>query len=404
MEFLSLTHLLWRRRWWTVPAAALAGGLVILAALSSPPTYRASGSLVLLNPAARPENPVTHISPPIENPYVRIGDLSVVVDILKRIMQSAPVNAALQEKGFRGTYEVAANIDFYNGPIIDVAAESDSPDVAITNVKLVMAEAEVQLALLQDGEAVESAQQIRTEVVVPPTEATTVLSGTLRRVVAAGGLGGAMVISAAVVGEGLGKKRQRRTEGPTTTATAAPPTAQRAVTSAVASAELVAPDGRTLAAIGQPAPQLGPLRANAPDHTGSGLNGQSAGIAASNEETVQVPQLSVEPGHTGPTAPTKASRVSVPAVLAERFPLSRAGRTPSIARNGRNGRNGAEPDGATTAGAAAPIPTEGPALTEAAPPPFGPHSSPPNGHAPAAAHASADNGTHAPKHWTWEPR
>ena len=71
--------------------------------------------------AARPDIPAQY-----QNPYVRFGDLSVVVDILVRITGSEEVVNSLKAKGLQGTYTIAANRDFYRGPIVDVAAESTS--------------------------------------------------------------------------------------------------------------------------------------------------------------------------------------------------------------------------------------------------------------------------------------
>ena len=206
MEFLSLTRMLWRRKRWTIPASFVAAALVVYAFVAAPPTYRASGTIVLLNPSPRPVDPVTNLSPPIDNPYVRLGDLSVVVDIMQRIMVSVPVQEDLQTKGLIGSYEIAANIDFYNGPIIDVAAEADTPEAAVRNVTLVMDEAELQLLDLQFGQAVPEEQLIRTQMVVPPSKATTVLSGTLRRAIAAAALGAGFVLFMALLGESRAKR------------------------------------------------------------------------------------------------------------------------------------------------------------------------------------------------------
>jgi hypothetical protein len=153
--------------------------------MTSPPTYRASGAVVLLNPPALPESTIEGPQIPLEwqNPYTRIGSLSVMVDIMVRVVNSEPVLAELEAAGFVGTPEIAANRDYYTGPIIDIAAESSSADAAMNDVNLLIAELDEQLVALQSEQGTAPEYFIRSDIVIRPDRATTVFSGTLRKLI-----------------------------------------------------------------------------------------------------------------------------------------------------------------------------------------------------------------------------
>jgi hypothetical protein len=183
-------------------------GIVIV----SPPTYRASAAVVLLNPPAVPT--ATQARPDIpaefQNPYVRFGDLSVVVDILVRITGSKEVVDSLKAKGLEGTFTIAANRDFYRGPIVDVVAEHTSSASAINDTKLVIQEIQDELVTLQTQQGTDPSYFIRAEIVVGADRATTVLSGTLRLLIVGAGLGGMLTIGSGLLADAIGRRRRRR--------------------------------------------------------------------------------------------------------------------------------------------------------------------------------------------------
>lgn len=183
--------------------------------LAAPPLYGASGSVVLLNPAPLPE--AAPDAPPrgpgFQNPIKDLDDMSVVVDILARVMGTSEVEDKLVTAGLTGTYTIGANIDFYRGPIIDVAAEATSGPDAIDTAKRVMTEVGVQLAKLQTDQGTDPSFQIRTSTVVPPERATKVFSSALRRLIGAGALGVIAIIGAALTAEAVAVARKRRRAG-----------------------------------------------------------------------------------------------------------------------------------------------------------------------------------------------
>ena len=209
MSISSLLRILWRHPL-VVGSVALLSLLAMLGlVLEKPPTYRAGAAVVLLNPPAVPTATATRPDIPAQyqNPYVRFGDLSVVVDILVRITGSQEVVNSLKSKGLEGTFTIAANRDFYRGPIVDVAAESTSSEAAISDTKLVIKEIQDELVALQTQQGTDPAYFIRAELVVGADRATTVFSGTLRLLIVAGGLGAILTVAAGLVADAIERRR-----------------------------------------------------------------------------------------------------------------------------------------------------------------------------------------------------
>lgn len=213
MTIAELIALLKRRRRAALAIAAGTLMLMLLAYTVAPPTYRASSSMILINPPALPVETAggPEIPAANDNPYARFGDLTVIVDVLTRIMQSDQTADHLASAGLDGTYEIAANSDFYRGPIIDVATESSSAEGAIDANRLVLAELQTALADLQEADGTDPTYLIKATVVVEATKATTVFTPTLRLllVVLAAGLA-VLIVSTTTLDRLAGKRPKRR--------------------------------------------------------------------------------------------------------------------------------------------------------------------------------------------------
>ena len=179
--------------------ATLVAGLCVGVVLLSPPTYRATGSLVLLNPPSPPQTQIggPEIPEDWQNPYVRMGDLSVLVDLMVQVMDSDQVAKNLDAAGFDSTAEICRKSRFLFGP--DRRSRCGSLIRATSNLRrrtscdTVFNEQLEQLQL----STVEK-YRIRAETVAVPTMATTVFSSTLRLLIVAVGFGGILVIGVAI--------------------------------------------------------------------------------------------------------------------------------------------------------------------------------------------------------------
>ncbi len=214
MDILSIVRM--ARRHWVVVILSLAIATAAVAAVvvSTPPTYRATSSVVLLNPPEAPAS-VTEDAGEVElraleNPYERFNDLSIVVDIIRRVLASDPSMDTLVGRGLQGTYTVAANIDFYRGPIIDVAAEAGTEAEALRATQLVVDLLQQTLDDVQTRQGTDPDYFITSDVVVPATRATLVLSSTLRRAVATAAAGALFVLGMVIVADSFSERRREK--------------------------------------------------------------------------------------------------------------------------------------------------------------------------------------------------
>lgn len=238
MELVNLWKLVVRQRAIVLVMALLSVVGLYVVYSTSPPVYRSSGSIVLFNPPNAPDDagfsgtpdpasttvvpdvasdPATSpITQPGYNPYGAFNDLSVMTDILVRVMNSPPVEAQLQDQGLQGTFVIGANVTFYRGPILDVSAEADAPEQAQSSVNVVLKEVERQVIALQDQRGVNPEYRITTGTVVRPEPGTSVFSGTLRRLIVAAGLCGAATVGLALLADVRRARRATReqAEGP----------------------------------------------------------------------------------------------------------------------------------------------------------------------------------------------
>ena len=214
MDFVSIYRLLVRQKYVVIPATLIVAALLYLTVVSVPPTYRASSSMVLLNPPNPPDIAVGETrDPSLVNPFVLFGDISVVVDIVHRLMESDPVVRELQAAGLDGTYTVEGNVNFARGPLIEVASESPTAEGAINNVNLVAAEITNELSAIQGARGTNPTYFITVEPIVAPTRATRVFSATLRRLIAVGALGVGFTLAIAITADTWTRRRRRRRAG-----------------------------------------------------------------------------------------------------------------------------------------------------------------------------------------------
>jgi hypothetical protein len=212
MDVLSILRLLVRRWRVTAPAALLTVLLIGAAFLSSSPTYEATASIVLLPPPEAPEVNAPSASAPApsvgQNPFARYGDLSVVADILARVMDSDSRRAEFESQGVTG-YDVVVN-RLQRGPVVDVTGQGPNPEAAIRSTEIVVTEVSAVLTQLQQDEDADPAYFIKSAPLEPPSTATAMYGSTLRMAIAAMAVGALATLGLAVLAEAIARRREAR--------------------------------------------------------------------------------------------------------------------------------------------------------------------------------------------------
>ena len=200
MDVLSLLRLLARHWRVTIPAALLTLLAVGAAFKISSPTYRATGSVVLLSPPEAPTveaNPETTVG---ENAYGRFNDLSVMADVIARIMANDTTHADLVAQGVTD-YEVVAN-RFSRGPVIEVTGENASTDGAVQSTKAVLEEIDTVLVQLQEQDPnADPKYFITSDPLQSPSTAAPLYGSTVRAAIAALVIGSLGTLALALLAE-----------------------------------------------------------------------------------------------------------------------------------------------------------------------------------------------------------
>jgi hypothetical protein len=212
MDVLSVLRLLGRHWRVTAPAALLSIFLLGVALKFSSPTYEATGAVVLLSPPEAPDvdNAATSAQAPDvgQNPFVRYGDLSVVADILARVMDSDSRRAEFESQGVTD-YDVVVN-RVQRGPVVDVTGQGPTPEAATRSTEVVLGEVDSVLSDLQKTEGADPNYFIKAATLEPPSTAKAMYGSTLRSAIAALAVGALATLGLAVLAEAIARQRAAR--------------------------------------------------------------------------------------------------------------------------------------------------------------------------------------------------
>jgi capsular polysaccharide biosynthesis protein len=212
MDVLSLLRLLGRHWRVTVPAALVTLLLAGAAFKLSSPTYEATGAILLMSPPEPPDAedlPESAPAPEVgQNPFTRYGDLSVMADILARVMASDAKRAEFESQGVTD-YDVVVN-QFQRGPVVDVTGKGPSPEAATRSTSIVLSQVDAALEDLQRTEGADPDYFIKSAHLEPPSAPTAMLGSTMRAAIAALAVGALGTVGIAVLAEALARRRAER--------------------------------------------------------------------------------------------------------------------------------------------------------------------------------------------------
>jgi hypothetical protein len=192
-----------RRRWWVVLIGALcAVGAAFGAYSTTPPTYEATATVLLLPPRATVEEG--------DNPLLQLGGLNEAVDVLVLELSSQDVRKRVEGLQPDASYEVV-NEPSTSSPVLLVTARDVTSEGAIAVRDELLAATPTSLSGLQSKITSGSDQQITSRVVSSDKVAEAVGRDRLRSaLVALVGMGVLTVIALALVDSGLRRRAERR--------------------------------------------------------------------------------------------------------------------------------------------------------------------------------------------------
>lgn len=172
---------------WPATVAGLLLTLALVAATATvvKPTYQANANVLLVPPAKVGTNP-----------YLDLGGLEPVADILARSLADDATAEQLKSQGFSGTYTVSRD-QSVSGPVLLVTAETATPASAMGLLGAVLSRVAPRLASLQQAQSVAPQAMLTLETVYETATPKPVTKSRMRAEVAAGILG--LVVMLALV-------------------------------------------------------------------------------------------------------------------------------------------------------------------------------------------------------------
>jgi hypothetical protein len=221
MSLLLILGKLWRYKLATLPVLLLivAGAFYVIAVKA--PTYEASSTYILVSPPAPPTDDEIARNPELgkihsDNPYMRYGDQTVVVQLLASRMNSEEGMRALAAQG-AGPYTVASSPAFgFSAPIAQITTMGTTPAEAIKTANLVGRALTRELDGMQAARGTDSKYRIKAEAIVVARGATLKASGKLRAFVAVFALGLVLLFIVVSVGDAVSALRAQWRQGATT--------------------------------------------------------------------------------------------------------------------------------------------------------------------------------------------
>jgi hypothetical protein len=198
---LSNLRLALLRRWYLVlTGVAATVGLCYAATIAVPLSYQAEADVLLLPPTGAGAAAGS-------NPYLALGGLQSLADVVSRAASDTANITALRQDGVTGQISITRDLST-NGPVILVTAKSPSAGQALAAVNTSVATLEPILKGLQQDARVSPANQATALLIQRSSDATVVRKSQIRAMVVAGTVGAVLTVLAAAATDGLAMRRR----------------------------------------------------------------------------------------------------------------------------------------------------------------------------------------------------
>ena len=193
------------RRWYlTLLGLIITAGLGFGVLAYIPPTYEMKANVVLLPPSTSVE--------PGDNPYLQLGGLTTVVDVVTRTLTAQQVANKIEGTASGSAYTAEQDATT-NSPIIVVEVSATSKKATAETLDLLLEQIPTQLEALQTPLDIAPEAQVTAKVLTHDTEPLTVTKTRLRFAIAAIAFGLVLTtLTVALVDGLLTRRRSRKTD------------------------------------------------------------------------------------------------------------------------------------------------------------------------------------------------
>jgi hypothetical protein len=180
-----------------------------------PPTYEAKASVLLVNPPSPPTAAQIQSDPSLahihsNNPFVGLGNLVLVADVVIEVVSSSSSQLELVQQGANPSYTVALDVSQESPPAIDITGTGSTSAAAIQSAKLVATSVSQNLYQMQAAQGINTAYMISSIEYVKPTSAISSSSGKLRALIEVTILGLIILLVAVSISQGLEERKNKK--------------------------------------------------------------------------------------------------------------------------------------------------------------------------------------------------
>jgi hypothetical protein len=203
---------LWRYKLVTFPVIALTVVVAAYLVAFKPPVYESSVEYLLFSP---PPVPVNTTDPELlrgaDNPYTRVGDMTVIAQLMSTRMSSNEARLALAAKGADPAYVVKPGGGFgFSTPTIEITGTGPTAKSAVKTADRVGTAMTRELAQMQKASNVAPRYRITVQSVVAAHGATLRPSGMLRGLVGVIAAGSVLIFCiVSILGAIAASRRER---------------------------------------------------------------------------------------------------------------------------------------------------------------------------------------------------
>lgn len=215
MDLLNIFSTLRRHKIILLVILLLTVGGCAYVVLGIPPQYTTQAQFVVIAPPAPPTDADIQANPALgklntNNPYLRLPNESIVVDVLSQRVSSDTVRQALIDAGADRDYEIASTNTLGSGQVIQITGTGTSAAKASRTLQLVSDRMKVELQAMQKVNGADDRFLFQALPVSPPTPPLRKVTGTLRSLIAVAAAGVVFLFGAVSIAEAVPARRQRR--------------------------------------------------------------------------------------------------------------------------------------------------------------------------------------------------
>ena len=215
MDLLNIFSTLRRHKIILLAILLLTAGGCAYVVLGIPPQYQTQAQYVLVEPPAAPSDADIKANPELgklnsNNPYLRMPNPSIVVDVLAQRVSSDTIRQDLIDAGADRNYEIASTNAIGSGLVIQITGTGTSAAAASNTLQLVTDRMNIELKAMQKVNGADDRFLFQALPVSPPTPPLRKVTGTLRSLIAVAGAGVVFLFGAVSIAEAIPARRKRR--------------------------------------------------------------------------------------------------------------------------------------------------------------------------------------------------